>query len=354
MNWKRMPEGKEKYAAYLCSREWSVLKEAVKERSGGDCERCTVNKMDHVHHLTYSRKYAERLEDLQACCKQCHQFIHGKSDLDPAHSRPVVIPWCGRKVKSFYLAGKITQTNWRDEIVSGWSDPGSSFYQSSDCPDGIWNNVDDAATVCGVGLRYTGPWWRDLYGGHGSPLGNGGPHAYGQASSDEYALREYGANQKWVARNVLRSLCRSDMIFAWIDSADCYGTIFEIGLAKALNKVIVVAVDEAFKSQASDMWLALDGCYCVGGTCPLNAWDQFWDLVAFEDDSPDLQVGPSETIGPLGDALFESLKEADQHDEGCIIEAAQAVSRLTCRGTVPLEFAVSHLKKEATDGTHAG
>lgn len=32
MDWKKMPEGKEKYAAYLCSREWSVLKEAVKSQ----------------------------------------------------------------------------------------------------------------------------------------------------------------------------------------------------------------------------------------------------------------------------------------------------------------------------------
>jgi hypothetical protein len=142
------------------------------------------------------------------------------------------------------------------------------------------------------------------------------------------------------------------MVFAWINSADCYGTIFEIGLAKALNKVVVVAVDEAFKSKASDMWLAFDGCYCVDGTCPLNAWDHFWDLVAFEDDSPSLHVGPPETIGPLGDALFDSLKQSDEHDERQILEAAVAVSRLTCRGTVPLEFAISHLKSEATDGTH--
>jgi hypothetical protein len=81
--WQAMPEGTEKYNAYLCSREWSMLKEAVKRRSGGVCERCHVNPSENVHHLTYIRRYKERLEDLAAWCRACHEFTHGKSDRDP-------------------------------------------------------------------------------------------------------------------------------------------------------------------------------------------------------------------------------------------------------------------------------
>ena len=82
-DWRSIEDDREKYAAYLCSREWAVKREAVRERSGGKCERCHVLPMDHVHHLTYERKYREELEDLQASCKPCHEFTHGKSNDDP-------------------------------------------------------------------------------------------------------------------------------------------------------------------------------------------------------------------------------------------------------------------------------
>jgi hypothetical protein len=73
----------DKYNRYLCSREWSLKKRQVKSRCNGVCERCKDNLMQHVHHLTYARKYNEKLDDLQGVCKACHDFIHGISDFDP-------------------------------------------------------------------------------------------------------------------------------------------------------------------------------------------------------------------------------------------------------------------------------
>lgn len=81
--WQLMPEGPEKYQAYLCSREWAVKRRAVLERCGEVCERCHVNPVSAVHHLTYERKFAERIEDLAGWCQGCHAFTHGKSDNDP-------------------------------------------------------------------------------------------------------------------------------------------------------------------------------------------------------------------------------------------------------------------------------
>ena len=107
MSWQGTANDKEKYQAYLCSREWCARREAVRNRSGGRCERCRVNEMAHVHHLTYARKYEEPLEDLQAICKGCHEFTHGKSDYDPRISAPVFIEQ-GKPIRSVYLAGKIT------------------------------------------------------------------------------------------------------------------------------------------------------------------------------------------------------------------------------------------------------
>lgn len=83
MNWQTIKDDREKYKAYLCSREWALLRNAVRERCGGKCERCKVNDMECVHHLTYARKYKERIDDLAGWCNACHEFTHGKSDVDP-------------------------------------------------------------------------------------------------------------------------------------------------------------------------------------------------------------------------------------------------------------------------------
>jgi hypothetical protein len=83
MRWQDIENDREKYAAYLCSREWAEKREAVRKRADDRCERCRALPMDSCHHLTYERKYAERLDDLQAICRPCHQFTHGKHDFDP-------------------------------------------------------------------------------------------------------------------------------------------------------------------------------------------------------------------------------------------------------------------------------
>lgn len=88
--WQDIADDREKYAAYLCSREWGVLKRAVHERAKGHCERCDVPSIDAVHHLTYARKYKEKLEDLEGLCKSCHEYTHGKSDIDPADNAAIL------------------------------------------------------------------------------------------------------------------------------------------------------------------------------------------------------------------------------------------------------------------------
>jgi hypothetical protein len=67
---------KEKYQQYLCSHKWWAIRNAVIERCNGICEECRLRDVEHVHHLTYARKYKERLEDLKALCKCCHDRIH--------------------------------------------------------------------------------------------------------------------------------------------------------------------------------------------------------------------------------------------------------------------------------------
>lgn len=89
-NWQSISNEKERYSAYLCSREWAVLKEAVHKRANGTCERCRVFPISAVHHKTYERKYNERLEDLEGHCEHCHAFTHGKAEFDPRECKGVL------------------------------------------------------------------------------------------------------------------------------------------------------------------------------------------------------------------------------------------------------------------------
>lgn len=75
------------YQRYLASREWALLKAAVRRRSGGTCERCHAAPHDETHHLTYERIGQERLEDLLGVCEPCHEFLSGKRSEDPRTRR---------------------------------------------------------------------------------------------------------------------------------------------------------------------------------------------------------------------------------------------------------------------------
>ena len=287
MDWKSMPDGKEKYQAYLCGREWGIKKDAVRNRCGGICERCNVNKMDHVHHLTYARKYDERMEDLRALCKECHEFTHGKSSHDPATNGAVKV--AGKLVKTFYLAGKITGTDWRDEIVEGWGDENHSSHNhdamSNYHKSELWEVAPRAAVARGgVMLGYTGPWWSPAFGGHGSSNFFRSPHAYlfrcweetgddadDADDEDKPTAKLFGE----IRRNIDNAIAKADLVFAWIDTTDCFGTLVEIGIAAAKGKAIIVALSDQI--DAREFWLAASYANeVVVAKTAGEAWSKAW------------------------------------------------------------------------------
>jgi hypothetical protein len=76
---------REAYQKYLCSPEWWAKRNAVMERANYCCEDCG-REARHVHHLTYIRKFNERLDDLKALCETCHNAIHKPQNTPPAVS----------------------------------------------------------------------------------------------------------------------------------------------------------------------------------------------------------------------------------------------------------------------------
>lgn len=82
-SWKTLSDGDEKRKRYYASREFGLLKKAIRARSHGQCERCRHGMASHCHHVTYERLYAETMSDLLDLCESCHRYVHGRSDNDP-------------------------------------------------------------------------------------------------------------------------------------------------------------------------------------------------------------------------------------------------------------------------------
>lgn len=81
------------YHRYMASREWALKRQEIRARSAQKCERCKRREMTSVHHLTYERLGRELLSDLLAVCKPCHEWLSGKSDIDPAEAEVQISKW---------------------------------------------------------------------------------------------------------------------------------------------------------------------------------------------------------------------------------------------------------------------
>ena len=173
-----------------------------------------------------------------------------------------------KAIKSIYVAGKMENDAWRRELFDPYprSDSDHAWqlgYNPVTVSDAArWPRSTDPETgnlysgnygtglICG--LAYTGPFFVDLNGGHGFSYYDGAEHGANVDTSDH--ARQHGA-QLEDSRKEVQSLCfqaiaRADVLFAYIDCIDCYGTIAEIGYAKALGKIIWIAGSRRY----DDLW----------------------------------------------------------------------------------------------------
>lgn len=299
---------RERYQQYLCSREWGLLREQVRQRCGGVCERCKSAPMSHVHHLTYIRKYAEHLEDLRGLCEPCHEFTHGKRQRDPMLD--MVPRLCDQEIHSVYLAGRLDRSNdWRGAIVRGWRIKHGY---------GGLGDVLEAQIPDGRSIRYVGPFWRDM--GHGD--GGDGPHALG----DDYDGTEHGApgtclisDPEEVASECLTKVSEAFLFFAWIDSREAWGTLVEAGYYKRGNGgVLAVAVPKWDR----ELWFvsAIADRFIISESAA-SAWKWMWSnphltcrLGSVESPHPTSHVYESD--GPVGPDEMQPLDPIEHVDYG--------------------------------------
>lgn len=307
---------------------WQRLRLEVMQRDDFTCCKCgRSTETLNVHHKRYSGEIWESpQEDLQTLCESCHAAlgphprggiwwkkigVSGETVLlldhcpncsrldftsrvgvcrcsscgwDSSYQKHRVVSglrarvehkaplFWGREIESFYLAGKITGTSWRGSIVAGW---GSASSDKCRCPIAnaydSWDPLADAVTVAGgYPLTYVGPWWVDDSGGHG----------YSGQSERTHAAGGQG-NRRRIASSIRSAIESADMVFAWVDSFDCYGTIWELGLAAGRGIPTVVAFKEGIESAIDELWLAIDtASVTVEARDPSEAWRLFWDEVS--------------------------------------------------------------------------
>lgn len=304
-DWQDIRNPKEKYAAYLCSREWGLLREAVHDRADGMCERCKIQRGYAVHHLTYIRKYRENLEDLRLLCNDCHEFVHGRGDVD--HNAKTHL--------KVYLAGSVFQTDKRADQVelilfnfglydcfpgeadvdydalgyppyrelgrefgSEESDSDAIEFHSDVIDDwrreifsDIYDNLHKVSTVENASLVET----KNFHFEYVGPTISFDHGCYGNLE---------------LAKTCLDEVEEADIVFAWIDNDETIGTLVEIGAAYAMGKRVYVAFSSAelrtrfyFVSQLSRKFINAKNSFNEGivAASPLIA---FWAMVEAEDE----------------------------------------------------------------------
>jgi len=124
-----------------------------------------------------------------------------------------------------YFAGKISKNDWRNTLTK------KSLVTAGP--------LDDVETVCKH--EYVGPFFMSCDHGcfHGHSSHGLTQRGYGGccASNDGFS-GSTGFTRDVIANNCLRWIDYADIVFAWINTKDCFGTLAEIGYAHAKNKPI--------------------------------------------------------------------------------------------------------------------
>lgn len=182
---------------------------------------------------------------------------------------------------SIYLAGKISKNDWRHALIKQLNSALIDEKSVNGNQIGICGETNLPIkwpvlnSVIFDKHNYTGPYF--IGDDHGCFHG---PNTHGTMSYDMYEIGECGneaiscpvfdaaarypgklSPPNAIKRKVLSlckdAICASDLFFAWIDSADAYGTLAEIGYAHANGVPIFVATPPNLL-RTGDLWFAIE------------------------------------------------------------------------------------------------
>lgn len=249
---------------YYSSPAWAAKRTERLKIDGFKCAKCGFTRALEVHHINYDRFGNEDVSrDLITLCKKCHKEIEAQKK----EHNPIRV-----EHHSVYLAGKILLNDWRnrfyycrhaldpEEIAAGFTVP-------------VDNN-----------LSIAGPFFISC--DHGCYHGDG-KHGVGAVDSLHSDHEWGGCMGNYYTRDDVLNICKSqidraEIVFAYINSNDCYGTLAEIGYAHAKGKDIVIAFSD--KKLKTEMWFVDKMQQRTGNIS--NKWieEQLTSRLIFEED----------------------------------------------------------------------
>lgn len=217
-------------AEYYKSPSWAKKRNERLRIDGYKCAKCGFTRALEVHHINYERVFHEDVHrDLITLCKKCHNEIESLKKA----TNPVKIP---AEHHSIYLAGKIGMNDWRNRFYSCRY---ITYNDGKFIAEGGTIKPSDHITI-------TGPFFISC--DHGCYHGEG-QHGVGAENG--------GCEGDLFTRDEVLEICKSqinraEIVFAYIDCRDCYGTIAEIGYAHATDKDIIIFFANAELKE--EMW----------------------------------------------------------------------------------------------------
>ena len=218
---------------YYNSPEWAAKRNERLRLDGYRCAKCGFTRALEVHHINYERLFQEDVSrDLITLCKKCHNEIEAQKKAVNPFQMPV-------EHHSVYLAGKIRQNDWRNRFCNYRGVPSDP----ADIANGYEKKVNEYLTI-------TGPFFISC--DHGCYHGEG-QHGVGAL----YLPFDGNCMGEFYTRDDVLEICkaqieRAEIVFAYIDCQDCYGTLSEIGYAHAIGKdIIIIFADYSLEEK---MW----------------------------------------------------------------------------------------------------
>ncbi len=147
-----------------------------------------------------------------------------------SHQLMVRLTPSGRRLPDVYLPGKIRDNCWRHELIAG-----------------LREHSWDDGPLRQESFTYIGPFFVGCdHGCYHSPSSHGS--GFGCWPDRDLSPVD-------VARLCREAVERADLLFCFIDSPDCYGTIAEIERAHTLGIRVVIAFASGIaKSNSNDFW----------------------------------------------------------------------------------------------------
>jgi len=144
-----------------------------------------------------------------------------------------------------YLAGRIVKGGgWREKVLG--HRPMS--VSDGEILDGPWGDFPIPGSIHFV----TGPWFISC--DHGCAHRENAHGILGGGCLTDVVPGHLG-NRWTIVERCLDAIDRCDVFFAWLEPG-AYGTVAELGYAKAKGKEIVVAMDVEHEMEISDLWFA--------------------------------------------------------------------------------------------------